>query len=318
MDLKLERYTDAERALWDAFIDSSKNGTFILRRGYLEYHRDRFADHSLVARSSDGTVVALLPAHRRGDTLSSHSGLTYGGWITNNSMKTATMCQIWQAMLTELQASGIRTLGYRPSPHIYHSFPSEEDLYCLGTSGARLVRRSPLSVVSLFDRMQYQERRRRGIRNALRSSVEVRESEDWESYWNLLQRVLDERHVASPVHTLSEIRQLQELFPRNIRLFAAHAGSMMIAGVVVYDTGFVARAQYIAANEEGRIRNALDLLFDYLLGGVFKDRRFFDLGSSDGSSGDGLNQPLIEFKEGFGARTVVLDTYELDVSPSHA
>jgi len=149
-------------------------------------------------------------------------------------------------------------------------------------------------------------------------SVVLRESGRWGLIVVHVWAGLEARHDASPVYSFDEILMLNERCARNIRLFAAHAASAMVAGVVVYDTGAVARAQYIASNDDGRSRNALDLLFTHLLEDVFSGRRYFDMGSSDGSAGDGLNRPLIEFKEGFGARSVVLDTYELDISPQHA
>ena len=36
------------RRAWDDFVRSSRNGTFLFERAYMEYHADRFKDHSLV------------------------------------------------------------------------------------------------------------------------------------------------------------------------------------------------------------------------------------------------------------------------------
>ena len=50
----LESYGPGDRAAWDAFVRASKNGNFLFLRDYMEYHRDRFEDASLVARRQRG------------------------------------------------------------------------------------------------------------------------------------------------------------------------------------------------------------------------------------------------------------------------
>ena len=42
------RYEQSYKAVWDQFIDDSKNGTFMLKRDYMEYHADRFMVYSLM------------------------------------------------------------------------------------------------------------------------------------------------------------------------------------------------------------------------------------------------------------------------------
>ena len=44
--LKVIKYTRPLKEEWDAFVDVSKNGTFMLIRDYMDYHADRFIDHS--------------------------------------------------------------------------------------------------------------------------------------------------------------------------------------------------------------------------------------------------------------------------------
>ena len=36
---EIERYTDAQAGEWNAFVRSSKNGTFLFGRGYMDYLR---------------------------------------------------------------------------------------------------------------------------------------------------------------------------------------------------------------------------------------------------------------------------------------
>ena len=79
-------YDPADREIWNRFVRSSKNGTFLLDRGYMDYHSDRFTDCSLMFYKK-GALIALLPANILKDekTVQSHGGLTYGGLITGAS-----------------------------------------------------------------------------------------------------------------------------------------------------------------------------------------------------------------------------------------
>ena len=84
-----------------------------------------------------------------------------------------------------------------------------------------------------------------------------------------------------------------------------------MAGTLVYDTGTVVKTQYIASSAQGRASGALDMLFSTLMDDVFNDHRYMDYGTSTLVGGSNLNEGLISQKEGFGARAVVYDTYEL-------
>ena len=76
----VKRYTAGQKTAWDNFVGSSRNGTFLHKRGYMDYHAHRFTDHSLMIYSN-AALVAILPAHIKEDTFCSHNGLTYGGLL---------------------------------------------------------------------------------------------------------------------------------------------------------------------------------------------------------------------------------------------
>ena len=306
-----EPYTDEDAARWNSFIAASRNGTFLFQRGYMDYHRDRFQDASLLI-GNEGGLIAVLPASRSGDKLVSHGGLTYGGLVVDDRMTSGQALALFQALAEHLAGTGIGSLLYKTIPSIYHRVPTEEDLYALFRLDARLVRRDVLSVIDNRMRLPFQERRRRGAKKAAAKNMIVAESDDWAGFWNLLAARLDEKYGTRPVHTIEEIRLLAERFPDNIRLFTCNDGTAIMAGVVMYDTGQVAHAQYIAASEEGRQNGAQDLLFDRLIE-TFADRRWFDFGISNEQNGYVLNEGLAAYKEGFGARTIVHDFYELSL-----
>ena len=59
--ISVRRYTDENKELWNDFNSKAKNYMFMFDRDYMDYHRDRFIDHSLLFFSDDD-LVALFPA----------------------------------------------------------------------------------------------------------------------------------------------------------------------------------------------------------------------------------------------------------------
>lgn len=310
--VRVERYSPDKRDAWDEFVGSSKNGTFLFRRGYMDYHGDRFTDDSLFVLCGS-RVVALLPGHSLGLIYASHDGLTYGGFVTDERMTTPLMVEVFEAVLGYLREQGYESLRYKCIPYIYHVTPASEDLYCLHLARAHLVRRNVLSVVG-DENPRFQTRRRRGAARAEKHGLFVRPSDDFKTYWYILSELLRERHDTKPVHSLKEIELLAARFPLNIKLYTVIENCYMVAGTVIYETRKVARSQYIASNEKGRELGALDLLYDVLIHDVYQYKPFLDLGSSNEGWSWELNQGLIEYKESLGARNVNQDTYEVNIT----
>ncbi len=312
--MRIERYTASDSDRWNAFVRSSRNGTFLFDRSYMDYHSDRFADHSLLASDESGRLLALLPAHESGERLVSHGGLTYGGFVIDGRMTVSLMLDLFGAAAEELRRSGFAMLLYKSIPYIYHRAPAEEDRYALFRAGARLVRRDHLAVVDYRAPQPRQDRRLRSIRKAEKLGLIVRETEDLGAYWEILSANLMSRYGVQPVHSVDEIVLLKSRFPEHIRLVAAYDGEAMRAGVVVYLSDCVCHAQYIGASDEGREQGALDVIFDHLIKTFAGVTRYFDFGTSTERNGAFLNAGLADFKEGFGARAVVHDHYEVDLA----
>lgn len=304
-------YTTSDKQAWDDFVRSSKNGTFLFLRDYMEYHANRFHDCSLVIRDDDKSIVALLPANQQGSRIVSHGGLTYGGFITDAGMKVPKMLQVFGVTLAHLATAGGSHFIYKTIPYIYHRVPAEEDRLALSLCGAKLLRRGVMAVTAADPRPPFQQRRTRGARKAAQAGVTVSETEDFAAYWAILEERLAQTHNAKPVHTLAEIEWLHRRFLGEIRLFGAFAGNEMLGGIVIHETDRVARSQYIAANDRGQQTGALDLIFTELLTRTFATKPYFDFGTSDQDDGRKINRGLVDQKEGYGARMVAHDHYEI-------
>ncbi len=306
------KYTRQYKRRWDDFVKNSKNSHFFFQRDYIEYHSDRFDDFSLMVFEGN-KLLALLPANRQADILHSHQGLTFGGFLVDDKMKTETMLKIFESLQSFATTHAINKIIYKCIPYIYHIKPSEEDRYALFINNAKLIRRDVTSTINLTEQIRYSKGRKWTVNKAKKESLEISESIDYKSFWDLLINVLDSKHNAQPVHSLKEIEQLATLFPKQIKLYLIKNGQDILSGALIYENTNIVHTQYLANSEVGRETGALDLLIDYLIKDKYKNIKYFDFGISNENAGRDLNNGLISQKEGFGARPVVHDCYEMEL-----
>ena len=311
--MKIEKYSSNYKIIWDKFVKNSKNTHFFFLRDYMEYHSDRFEDFSLMVFDEMNKLITILPSNVKEKVLYSHQGLTFGGFIVDDKMKTETMLEIFDLLKQFLEKNNIKKLVYKCIPYIYHIKPSEEDRYALFRNDAKLIGRDVTSTIDLTEQVRYSKGRKWTINKAKKESIQTFQSDDYEIFWELLTGVLESNHEAKPVHTLEEIRKLASLFPKNIRLFLAKKDEKILSGALIYENQNIVHTQYLANSEEGRELGALDLLIDYLIKDIYKNKKYFDFGISNENAGRYLNTGLISQKEGFGARAVVHDFYELEI-----
>lgn len=308
--MKIIRYDESRRNLWNQFLGSAKNYHFFFHRDFLDYHRLRFDDFSLIVLDDKETPIAMLPANIDGDTLWSHQGLTYGGFILNDKMKAVTMLAIFKQCAQFLHEKGIRRVIYKAIPHIHHHKPAQEDLYALFHHQARLIQRELGAVIDMTQPIKYSNGRKWSLKKAAKQGFEIHQSSDFTRFWELLKEILSHQHGAAPLHTLEEITFLANRFPDNIKLYLLTKEEKLLAGAVTFDNPRITHLQYVANSFEGRETGALDYLIDHLIKNVYHDKHYFDFGTSSAPTPNRLNEGLIDQKERFGARCVVNDRYE--------
>ncbi|HEY8683236.1 MAG TPA: GNAT family N-acetyltransferase, partial [Rhodanobacter sp.] len=235
-------YVPADSSAWDALIERSRNGNLLHRRGYMDYHADRFVDQSLMVERH-GEVAAVFPANIQGRAVTSHGGLTYAGLITSDALRAESTLAVFEQIGSHYRALGMERLIYKAVPHVFHAYPAEEDLYALHRLGAQLKRRDLSSVIPLQEAFHFTPGRRHAIDKARKAGVRVQSGVDPEAFHALLSDVL-RKHDAVPTHSLAELRLLQARFPQHIVLHEAHGEDGLLAGVLVYDFGKVVHSQY--------------------------------------------------------------------------
>ncbi|MDE7385660.1 MAG: GNAT family N-acetyltransferase [Muribaculaceae bacterium] len=307
-------YTPADASEWDQFVSNSRNATFILRRSFMDYHADRFQDASLMLYDDKNALLALLPASMADGVVSSHAGLTYGGWILGRTRPNVLqLLEAWGLMADYYRSLGCHTLLYKAIPHIYNKYPSEEDQYVLFRNNAVIESVLASSVIDLTSPIHFNKGSRRHVNKIEGKGYEVSMSDDLEAFWLILESRLSERYGARPVHSLDEIRLLKGRFPENIVLWMiADPAGRILGGTVLFVDSPVVKSQYIASTAAGREVNALDYLFSILIEKYSQQRyRYFDLGPSCEDGGRILNEGLAIQKIGYGGRCIAYNTYRV-------
>ncbi len=313
--MEIYRYSAEKKGEWDAFVSEAKNSLFMFKRDYMDYHSDRFSDHSLIF-AEEGKLMALLPANVSGDVLYTHGGLTYGGFLLKNDARQHTVNDCMAALKVHMKEEGLKKLVYKCIPHIYHLQPAEEEEYALFANGAGLTAMGVSTVVDLKDPLKMPKGRKAQISRAKREGVCIElktDKESFEKFIALENEVLTARHNVHAVHTADELYLLYSRFPDNIALYAAMKDDKLIAGCVIFIYRSVVHVQYMAADEEARRIGALDLAVSNVMETYAPDYKWLDFGISTENGGKYLNEGLISQKEGFGGRTNVYRIWEMKV-----
>lgn len=311
--IRIKRYTKQDKEIWNKFNHFSKNQLFMFDRNYMDYHEDRFQDHSLMVFSDD-ELISLFPACESNLSLLSHGGLTFGGFITNEKMKQHTMNDCFDALIEYGNKLGIEKIVYKTIPFIYHSQPAEEDRYSLFSHNGKLVTVDASTFINLKTPLKMPKGRKAQISRAKREGVVVKvltDRKDYDAFIDLENQVLETRHDTHAVHTSQELKMLHDRFPDNIHLYASIKNGTIIAGTVVYEYDQVVHTQYMAANEEARVIGALDLAISTVIDEYKEKKLWIDFGISTEHGRVFLNEGLIAQKEGFGGRTGVFEIWEL-------
>jgi len=306
-------YQPSLKGDWDSVLDRSRNGLFLFRREFMEYHADRFQDLSFLFHD-EGKPVGLAAGHLDGESgWATHRGLTHGGIVTVSDTRTPDLQAMFDALHAALRQRGIGRVRYKPLPWWLQTAPAQEDLWILDRLGARREALWLNTLVDLQTRQKVSSLRKRGAAKARQSGIVVSENNRWDAFWPVLAHRLASRHGVKPVHSVDEIRLLANRFPDKIRLWCAMDGDEVLAGIVgfLFETTF--HVQYSAASDRGRDAGALDLLALSLVEQNPSNAKWLSFGTSCEQGGQILNDGLLAWKEGFGGHGAVYDDVSYDL-----
>lgn len=313
--MKVQFYTGQFEKEWNEFIQKAKNATFLFHRAFMDYHKDRFTDRSLLVFNDRQELVSILPAclsSGEGCDIVSHQGLTYGGFVFRHGVKLGEVIAVVYHSLRFLNELGYANLVVKDFPSFYSAHPTDELEYAYFLLDARLYRRDIALVVDQENRIAYSGNIRRESVKAEKAGAVVAEEASPASFWQeILVPNLQERFGVRPVHSVEEICLLKERFPFNIRQYNVYLGDELVAGTTLFLMPGVVHCQYISASEKGRKSGSLNYLFRCLLDNEFTGTRFFDFGIVNENDGKRINKGMLFWKESFGGRARKHDFYQV-------
>lgn len=313
--LEITDYCQEFEKAWNEISDQADNGHFMFKRSYMDYHADRFSDSSFVVLNK-GRPVGIFPANKVDDALISHGGLTFGGLCLRPKFnRIKNIESVFESIFDLLSQRGFKRAHFKPVPWIYHKSPAEGEMYFMNRFGQAGCAIEISTTVDLQNVPKASSSREWMKRKAIDAGFRVESSNDFKSFWNVLEDRLKEKYERNPVHSVDEILLLASRFPEHIRLFVVrNSADDVVGGTVVFLNSGVAHTQYLAASEEGMADGALDILVFYLIK-FYQDKglKYFDFGISNEHNGTVLNTSLATFKEGFGGRSIIHHKFDISL-----
>ncbi len=318
MPVEIVRYREEMDCVWDKFVWKANNGTLFHTRKFLSYHpKERFEDHSLVFKKKN-RIVAVFPSVIRKNenqrVLISHPGASYGGLIYEEQLPIQLAFDFIRALLDYSASQQVKQIIITLPPIIYHRQPNHYLNFALYQNGFQYQKREISSVIPLDFSVnaileQFKPEARTAYRKAIKSGIEVRETEDVQSFYTILKRNLALRHHVVPTHSLGELLKLKQIFPQRIRQFGAFKGDRMIAGVINFICNDrVVLVFYISHNADfQKYRPINSLFFEMIQWSIRQGYKFLDFGIF--TVQEKPNWGLAKFKENFGATGVFRDTF---------
>ena len=307
---KIKRYKPEYKAKWDEFVKKANNATFLFERDFMDYHKDRFVDHSVLVYKGK-TLIALLPANEVENVIHSHQGLSYGGLITNLNTKFADIYQCFRQFLKYYYKLEFEKVIYKSQPYYYLSTLAFEYEHALFLAEAKLSDKEMSAVIDLEDLIKWQKRRIRSLKKAVQSEINYSiNSSLWKEFWSVLESNLKERHHLKPVHQLDEILSLKKLFKDNIVLWISQKKNEVVSGVVLFINNKTIHVQYSASTSTGKRFGALDGLL-HEISNHYKSYKYLSLGVSNNRISKRINKGLTDWKEGFGSKAFPHNFHEI-------
>ena len=318
--LKIERYRVSNANQWDKFVLSSNNGTIFHLKQFLSYHpEERFIDHSLVVIRRE-KIFSVFPAAEKNfkgeKTLVSHPGSSVGSFAVPLNLSLANALALVKKLKDYAEEQKFKRIIITLPPYPYQKCPSNYMEYAFFSHGFKYKKREVTSILFLnksIDRVleNFHVSHKRSTRKASELGIKIRQSDDLETFYKILQNNLKTRHGVKPTHTLDELKKIKADFPKEVTLFGAYYNDIMVSGVINFHINEKAvLAFYISHDENYSALRSVNLLFySVFRWAINNGYSIYDFGlfTIDGEPNMGLGR----FKENFGASGIFRDTIEI-------
>jgi hypothetical protein len=294
-------------------------GTFLFHRDFMNYHNERFEDHSLMFYK-DEQLICCIPAHIKNQVFHSHMGLSYGGLILNE-IGTENMSVLLDAFFEYIKDAVFSVSSLcivkaeiQLPPVSYHKLHQEMTLI-LKDKGFIVNRILDNMFVKLDQKLRVSPKKTRGYRNGEFVGLKIERSKEFKHFWvQILVPQLHARYASQPVHSLEEIESLASKFPENIIQHNLFRDDQLLAGITFFIKNNIVKSQYTASSSLGLKINAVGFLYMEAMK-EFQEKGFLlmDYGSVNERDGS-VNEGLLRFKKELGCEQEKWKRWEIELS----
>lgn len=305
-------YNESYRLSWDNLVDSSYNGTFMHKRDFIDYHKDRFVDSSILIYFND-KLCAVFPAVIQENKVISHPGLALGGLVYNSSIRGYDVLEV---LIKIKEHYNYLPIVYKTTPSEFQRHAVSDDIWSLFNLKSKKISCELSSVLNpLTTNYDYSTDKKDEL-NSLRnnivlSAMDLTNSELVTEFWDTVLIPNLKKYNINPTHSPEDIHYLYSKFPVFVKgLLARHESGKMLGGLIIFRFNKCYHVQYSVTNAKGRALNALTLLHHYMIEHLPSDIHYYSFGKSTEDKGYKLNTNLYNYKNGFGGGSMNYDTYE--------
>lgn len=323
MQIQSIEFEPSLRDHWDAFIwNEGLNSTLLHSRPFFEHNPLNAPEESSLLFYKKNEIIAVLPANIYSKNglrlLHSHPRATYGGFVISKNIHVESAIEIVALTISHAKKNHVDQILIRNPFRIYHRQFCDETDYAMWYHGFEIISREIEIAISLEGSLtRLREKYHKDTRLSLKKSqrfVSVRLTNEFDQYWQILERNLLTKYGKLPTHDLMSIKVLREkVSQENVQLFAAYLGPRLIAGIVIFIASREAlHAQYMATDYEFQEFRPLNAIVDYIIEyGKNSGFKYLNLGMGNENDGKEINAGLFRFKEGFGGRGILRETMSL-------
>ena len=326
--ITVTKYSEEWRIPWDNFIAESVNGNFLHSRGFYDHNPANDADECSFIFLKKNRIVAVLPCilyeKENKRILHSHLRSTFGGFVVSNEIGAAEAVIIVELIIKEARQLAVTEIIIRNPFRIFNKQQADETDYAMWFHGFSLKHRELEIAIDLQESLDVIEKRfengtKYNIKKAEKTVVTAL-TDDYEVFWKILAKNLQEKHGKDPVHTLEDLIRLREKAGKEkIKLFGGFLDDKMICGTIVFLFGKKAlHAQYIASDAAYQELRPINAVTHHIIRwGHENGFHYYNLGTANEAGGRVLNRGLFHFKESFGGRGVLRETMHLLLNDLH-
>lgn len=323
MKVEIVRYTEEHANAWNELVSKSINGTFLHSRSFFDHNPLNKQDDCSFLYYKKNKVAGVIPCNlyeREGKRiLHSYMRSTYGGFVVNEENGVEEAVEMVEKLIAEAKALDVQEIIIRNPFRIFQRQLCDETDYAMWYHGFTLKSRELEIAIDLRAaaadklKLRYNNGTKYNVKKAVKF-VQVSESDDYKTFWYLLEQNLLEKHGTKPVHSLDGFNILKSnVGDDKIKLFAGFVDNKMVCGVVTFLFRNTAiHAQYIGSDSACQDIRPLNAVIDYIIEWGHREKfEYFNLGTANEQGGRVINNGLFHFKEGFGGRGTLRETMSL-------